>query len=107
MTTRTRTPPPTTESPRTLSSLAVDEAGGCDDASLRPYRHLAVRVLARALLDLANPAGSPTDRESARMFLAGSGMLLHWCRVAAVDPSCVVKHAERLARSGGSTHSFL
>jgi hypothetical protein len=67
-----------------------------DEASIQPYRHLAVRVLARAMLDLANPAGSATDRESARAFLAGSGMLVHWCQVAAVDPSWVVKRARRL-----------
>lgn len=66
------------------------------DEDFRPYRHLAVRVLARALFDLTNGHGSPTDRESARAFLAGSRMLSLWCRVAAVDPLCVVKHAEKL-----------
>jgi hypothetical protein len=66
------------------------------DEGFLPYRQLAVRVLARALFDLTDGHGSPTDRESARAFLAGSHMLVHWCRVAAVDPSCVVKHAEKL-----------
>jgi hypothetical protein len=66
------------------------------DEQLRPYRGLAVRVLARAFQDLTNPVRS-SDRESARVFLAGSGMMLHWCRVAALDPFCVVNHAEKLA----------
>lgn len=66
------------------------------DEDLRPYRRLAVRVLTRAFLDLANPALSAPHRESARAFLAGSGMLQHWCRVAALDPSCIVHRAEKL-----------
>jgi len=57
------------------------------DEAFEPYRLLAVRVLARACMDLTNPSGSGVDRESARVFLAGSGMLLHWCRVAGLDPS--------------------
>jgi hypothetical protein len=64
-----------------------------DDVTFKPYRDLAVRVLTRALLDLDDPAGSAADRESARAFLAGSSMLLHWCQVAAVDASSIVKHA--------------
>jgi hypothetical protein len=72
----------------TERSIALDER-------LRPYRHLAVRVLARALLDAIDPGGSSTDRESARAFLAGSIMLEHWCRVAGLDPACVAEHAER------------
>jgi hypothetical protein len=67
-----------------------------DDAGLVPYRHLAMHVLARALRDLSNAAGSATDRESARLFLAGSPMLFHWCRVAALDPRLVTRHAARL-----------
>jgi hypothetical protein len=68
----------------------------CDEV-LRPYHHLAVCVVARAFLDLANPAPLAADRESARVFLAGSGMLFYWCRVAALDPWCIVSHAEKLA----------
>jgi hypothetical protein len=60
-----------------------------------PYRHLAIRVLVRALLDAMNPNGASADRESARVFLNGSGMLLHWCRVAAVDPTVIVRLAEK------------
>jgi hypothetical protein len=71
------------------SSIACDER-------LRPYRQLAVRVLARAVLDIMDPVGSPTDRESARAFLAGSPMLEHWCHVAALDPDCVAERVERL-----------
>ena len=69
------------------------------DETFRPYRDLAVRVLARALQDLSNPVRS-CDRESARVFLAGSGMMLHWCRVASVDPFCVVNHAKKLTANG-------
>ena len=64
-------------------------------ADLGPYRNLAMHVLARALRDLLHPA-SPTDRESARRFLAGSPMLSHWCRVAARDAGLVTRHAARL-----------
>lgn len=60
-----------------------------------PYRNLAMHVLARALRDLAAPAASPGDRESARRFLAGSPMLFHWCRVASLDPGCVVRYLDR------------
>ena len=62
---------------------------------LRPYRHLAMRVLARAVLDVTDPAGSAADRESARAFLAGSLMLQHWCRVASLNPDCVAERAVR------------
>jgi hypothetical protein len=72
------------------------------DEALQPYRRLAVRVLACAFLDLANPRGPAGDRESARAFLAGSGMLIHWCRVAALDPSRIVRHAEKLAAGGAN-----
>jgi hypothetical protein len=54
-----------------------------------------VRVLARAILDMTDPTGSATDRESARAFLAGSLMLQHWCQVAALDPDCVAERAVR------------
>jgi hypothetical protein len=65
------------------------------DEGFIPYRHLALHVLARALRDLSNAAAPLTDRESARLFLAGSPMLLHWCRVAALDPRVVTRHAAR------------
>ena len=64
-----------------------------------PYRRLAIRVVARAVLDVTGAASSAADRESARVFLAGSGMLSHWCHVAALDPSWVVSRAQRLGRS--------
>jgi hypothetical protein len=70
------------------SSIACNER-------LRPYRHLAMHVLARAVRDVLEPARSATDRESARAFLAGSVMLQHWCRVAALNPDCVAEHVER------------
>jgi hypothetical protein len=66
------------------------------DEALRPYRRLAVRVLERALLDVTNTAGSASDRESARVFLASSPMLVLWCQIAALDPSYVVRCTQRL-----------
>jgi hypothetical protein len=65
------------------------------DELFRPYRDIAVRVLACAFQDLVAPQRT-SDRESARRFFAGSGMMYHWCRVAALDPGCVVNHAARL-----------
>jgi hypothetical protein len=59
----------------------------------RPYRRLALGVLALAFSDLTDPGRSATDRESARVFLAGSRMLFHWCRVAALHPSWVAAQA--------------
>ena len=60
------------------------------------YRQLAIRVINLALRDLTNPAGSTADRASARAFLEGSGMLLHWCAVAELDPARLAKHARSL-----------
>jgi hypothetical protein len=79
---------------RMMNWLIVSKDQSCDEA-FTPYRHLAMHVLARALRDLSNP-GSPTDCESARRFLAGSPMLLHWCRVAALDPRLVTQHVARV-----------
>jgi hypothetical protein len=76
--------------------ITAHEDPGPGDGGFAPYRHLAIHVLALALRDLSNPAASPTDRESARRFLTGSPMLLHWCRVAALDPRLVVGHMVRL-----------
>ena len=61
---------------------------------MRPYYHLAMRVLARAVLDVMDPTGSADDRESARAFLAGSVMLQHWCQLAALDPDYVAESVE-------------
>lgn len=66
------------------------------EESFWPYRHLAFRVLVRALQDVVNPNGTSDDRESARIFLNGSNMLVHWCHVAALDPSVVVSLAGKL-----------
>lgn len=66
------------------------------DEGYRPYRRLAVGVLARALQDLSNPAGTATDRESARVFFTGSGMLSYWCRVASLDPQWVAGRVQKL-----------
>ena len=74
-----------------------DSRGASPEESFRPYRHLAIRVLVRALRDMAN--GASADRESARIFLNGSGMLLHWCHVAALDPTVIASLAEKLART--------
>jgi hypothetical protein len=66
-----------------------------------PYRHLAVRVIDQAFRDLASPARSPADQESAREFLAGSSMLSHWCEVADLDPAGLVVRARKLIASAG------
>ena len=69
------------------------------DEAFKPYRNLAVRVLARAFQDLAKPERS-RERESARVFLAGSGLMRHWCRVAALDAFCIVNHANKVTANG-------
>jgi hypothetical protein len=77
--------------PLRSSATLPPGAGHCE--SFRPYRHLAVRVLARAFLDLRDLSQSAATRESARFFLSGNGLLCHWCRVAALDPGWIVKQA--------------
>jgi hypothetical protein len=62
------------------------------------YRRLAMRVIERALKDLARPECGGEDRETAREFLAGSPMLLHWCRVATLDPRRVIASAVAVER---------
>lgn len=80
-----------------------DRGAVAGDEAYLPYRRLAVSVLARALQDLSNPAGTATDRESARAFFTGSSMLSHWCRVASLDPKWVAGRVQKLdlvSRSG-------
>ena len=59
-------------------------------------RHLAARIIQQAFRDLASPAGSRCDQESARVFLSGSSMLSHWCAVADLDPAWLVARAAKL-----------
>jgi|WetSurMetagenome_2_1015567.scaffolds.fasta_scaffold1083835_1 hypothetical protein len=75
-------------------AVVPDEDGGDCDEGILPYRHLALRVLARALRDLSEAATS-ADRDSARSFLTGSAMLTHWCQVAEIDPHMVSRHVAR------------
>jgi hypothetical protein len=77
---------------RLLSSQVVnrDPDGG-------PCRHLAVRVIELAFRDLASSAGLRSNQESARLFLAGSSMLDHWCAVADLDPAWMIARANQLA----------
>ena len=84
----------TAEGPLTGVIIVGGNSRGYDEAFM-PYRHLALHVLASALRDLSNAAAAATDRESARLFLAGSPMLLPWCRVAALDPRVVTRHVAR------------
>lgn len=79
---------------------AVGHLGWSDDASETAitYRRLAVRVIERAFRDITAPTCPPSDRESAREFLAGSHMLFHWCSVAALDPRRVMARAATLKR---------
>jgi hypothetical protein len=67
----------------------VDPTGG-------PCRNLAVRVIALAFRDLASSEALHSDHESARVFLAGSSMLDHWCAVADLDPARMIAQANRL-----------
>jgi hypothetical protein len=80
---------------RRLSSrqaiTAVWEGSSC--------RLLAARIVQQAFRDLASPAGSRSDQESARVFLSGSSMLSHWCAVADLDPVWLVARAAKLDHS--------
>ena len=67
------------------------------DPESGPCRHLAVRVIELAFRDLASSAGLSGHQESARVFLAGSSMLDHWCAVADLDPAWMIARANRLA----------
>jgi hypothetical protein len=62
------------------------------------YRRLSVRVIEQALRDSVAP-GSTSDRQSARLFLAGSPMLHLWCELAALDPVRIAAHAGQLVHS--------
>jgi len=81
---------------RLLSSQVVnrDPDGG-------PCRHLAVRVIELAFRDLASSAGLRSNQESARLFLAGSSMLDHWCAVADLDPAWMIARANQLKTAPG------
>lgn len=56
-------------------------------------RRLALRVIERALKDIVAPHCAAADRQTAREFLAGSSMLVHWCSVATLDPGRVTAWA--------------
>jgi hypothetical protein len=66
--------------------------------SVHPYSRLAVRVIALALRDAADPADMRPEAESARTFLAGSSMLRLWCEVAQLNPDSVAAAGHTLAR---------
>lgn len=85
---------------RLLPSRAVapDPDGG-------PCRHLAVRVIELAFRDLASSEGLRRHQESARVFLAGSSMLDHWCAVADLDPAWMIARANRLTTSSAGHQS--
>ena len=69
---------------------------------LSPYRHLAVRVIAQAWRDLMMRGGPSVERESARAFLSGSGMLGHWCELADMDAGAVRSRVHRFIETGRS-----
>lgn len=56
---------------------------------LDPYRHLALRVIAQAWRDLFTSGAASSERESARAFLSGAGLLAHWCELADMDAGAV------------------
>ena len=87
--------------------LGMMSSGELADEGFRPYRHLAFRVLALALADVRNPHSATADRESARAFLHGSQMLVHWCRVADLDPACVIRAAAAWADTSAPAPSSL
>jgi hypothetical protein len=80
--------------------LNRSECGRPDDLVEQavPHRRLAMRVIERAFKDMVAPGCGAADRETAREFLAGSAMLLHWCRVAMLDPRRVIARAMTLDR---------
>ncbi len=89
-----------------MQARIAEPREGATDTPFMPYRHLAIRVLASALRDVSDPARCASDRESARLFFAGSRMLFHWCRVASLDPYRFVRHvamltADQAGRSDG------
>ena len=94
---------------RMVPDRRENDLGGADFApggaeAFRPYRRLAIRVLERAMLDVTNATGSAIDRESARVFLASSRMLVLWCQVASLDPSYVVGRVQRLTTPATREH---
>jgi len=66
---------------------------------LAAHRSLAAHVIDQAVRDVRNPNGAPTDSASARAFLSGSPMLSYWCKIADLDPSCVIDRARTLMAS--------
>ena len=70
-------------------AVTLDPEGG-------PCRRLAVRIIVQAFRDLESPGGLRCDRASARVFLAGSSMLDHWCAVADLDPVWLTARAKEL-----------
>jgi hypothetical protein len=79
---------------------AVHDADG--EAEAATLRRLALRVIERALKDIVAPHCAAADRQTAREFLAGSAMLVHWCSVATLDPGRVTAWAVALDPSARS-----
>ena len=93
---RTRTVGPPFPAFSRSTFLDVERDFAAEGTQTLHYRHLAIRIIDLALRDLTNPVGSAEDRASAQTFLAGSGMLAHWCAVAELDPARLVRHAKTL-----------
>ena len=75
-----------------ISQKAVVGPPKSEGASVA-HRYLATRVIHQAFRDVDNPNELPTNRASARTFLAGSVMLSRWCEVAQLDPRRVTTRA--------------
>ena len=62
------------------------------------YRHLALAVLRRAVLDLAHPDGlTPHELRSAHDALDGtSAPCRAWCELAGIEPEAIGRLARRL-----------
>ena len=77
-------------------AFPLRDSSGEVEAEAVTLRRLALRVIERALKDIVAPHCAAADRQTARDFLAGSTMLVHWCSVATLDPGRVTAWATAL-----------
>lgn len=78
------------------SPLVLKDLSGDIEGETVIHRRLALRVIERALRDIVAPHCAAADRQTAREFLAGSSMLVHWCSVATLDPGRVTAWARAI-----------
>ena len=68
---------------------------------IEAYRRLACSVIKLALEDLHAPGPDNANRASARTFFEKRWPLVHWCSIAAIDPTRVVRYARTLRATHG------